>query len=187
MDSRYLRDKEELKPDADKVDGDRRALLTGGLVGGAVAAAALMSTAAHAQAPAAPALADKPWWPHPKWGKVDMAGASNWITPAKVLDTVKWIKDGKIYRIRRVYEFGMPMFGERAFTLRIPGRPTGGPFGSNRLIYNASSCSTRSGRPARSSMASPISAFRSARTASRTRCATTTASPSSEIAVVPTA
>lgn len=146
MDSRYLTDKEELKPDTDKVDGDRRALLTGGLVGGAVAAAALLSSAAHAQAPAAPALADKPWWPHPKWGKDDMAGASNWITPAKVLDTVKWIKDGKIYRIGRVYESAMPKFGERAFTLRIPGGPTGGPFGSNRLIYNDEYLSTEIGQ-----------------------------------------
>lgn len=74
------------------------------------------------------------WWPS-RWGKDDQAGASNWITPEKVLDAVKWIKDGKIYRIGRVYESGMPKFGERAFTLRIPGAPTGGPFGSNKLVY----------------------------------------------------
>ena len=48
MDSRYLRNKDELKPNAATIDGDRRALLTAGLVGGAVAAAALMSSAAHA-------------------------------------------------------------------------------------------------------------------------------------------
>src|SRR5215210_6821831 len=110
MDARYLANKEQVKSDTtDSVDGDRRALLTGGLVG-AVAAAALMSTAAHAQTAAAPALSDKPWWPHPKWGKDDVAGASNWITPAKVLDAAKWIKDGKIYRIGRVYESAMPKF-----------------------------------------------------------------------------
>ena len=36
------------------------------------------------------------WWPS-KWGADDQAGASNHITPAKVLDASKWIKDGKIY------------------------------------------------------------------------------------------
>src|SRR5262245_22837208 len=118
MDARYLQDKDELKSSADKVDEDRRALLTTGLVGGAVAAAALASSVAQAQTtPAAATMT--PFWPHPKWGKDDTAGGSNWITPTKVLDTVKWIKDGKIYRIGRVYETGMPKFGERAFTMRI--------------------------------------------------------------------
>src|SRR5262245_7384924 len=137
MDSRYLHDKEELK--SSTIDEERRRLLTAGLVGGAaVAAGALMSTAAQAQ----PA----PFWPHPKWGKDDVAGSSNWITPAKVLDTVKWIKDGKIYRIGRVYESGMPKFGERAFTLRIPGGPTGGPFGTNKLVYNDEFLATATGQ-----------------------------------------
>jgi kynurenine formamidase len=131
MDSRYLHDKEELK--SSNIDEERRNFLTAGLVGGAVAATALVAGAAHAQQVA---QAPAPFWPHPKWGKDDVAGASNWITPAKVLDTVKWIKDGKIYRIGRVYESGMPKFGERAFTLRIPGGPTGGPFGTNKLVYN---------------------------------------------------
>jgi kynurenine formamidase len=30
----------------------------------------------------------------------------------------------------------MPLFGERKFALRIPGAPTGGPFGANATIYN---------------------------------------------------
>lgn len=29
-----------------------------------------------------------PWWPHPIWGPNDQAGASNWITPAKILEAV---------------------------------------------------------------------------------------------------
>ena len=97
MDSRYLQDKEDLKKAAQTVDDDRRTFLTAGLVGGAVAAGTLMAGAVHAQQIAqAPALSDKPWWPHPKWGKDDQAGASNYMTPAKTLDTVKLIKDGKI-------------------------------------------------------------------------------------------
>jgi kynurenine formamidase len=143
MDSRYLHDKEELK--SSRIDEDRRKLLTAGLVGGAVAAGALVAGAAHAQQ-VAQAPAGAPFWPHPKWGKDDSAGASNWITPAKVLDAAKWIKDGKIYRIGRVYESGMPKFGERAFTLRIPGGPTGGPFGTNKLVYNDEFLATEIGQ-----------------------------------------
>src|ERR1700694_1144155 len=123
---------------------DRRTLLrAAGLAGAAGAALAgamhgkfslAPVTAAQAQTAAMPKGVDKPWWPS-KWGKDDESGASNHITPAKVLDTVKWIKDGKIYKIGRVYEQGMPLFGARAFTLRIPGGPTAGPFGHNTLAY----------------------------------------------------
>jgi kynurenine formamidase len=85
------------------------------------------------------------WWPS-RWGAADEAGASNWMTPEKVLDAVRWIREGKVYRIGRVYEAGMPMFGTRAFTLRIPGAPTGGPFGKNKLIYNDEYLSTEIGQ-----------------------------------------
>src|SRR6478609_1177874 len=123
---------------------DRRTLLrTAGLAGAAGAALAgsmhgkfslAPISAAQAQTAAAmPKGTDKPWWPS-KWGKDDECGASNHITPEKVLDTIKWIKDGKIYKIGRVYEGGMPLFGPRAFTLRIPGSPTGGPFGDNKMV-----------------------------------------------------
>ena len=88
---------------------------------------------------------DKPWWPS-KWGNDDEAGASNHITPAKVLDAAKWIKDGKIYKIGRAYEAAMPLFGERAFTLRIPGSPTGGPFGDNKLVYHDEFLATEIGQ-----------------------------------------
>ena len=147
MDSRYLQNNEELKRPQQEIDEDRRSFLTAGLIGGAIAAGTLAAGAAHAQQIAqAPALTDKAWWPHPKWGKDDQAGASNYMTPAKVLDTVKLIKDGKVYRIGRIYESSMPKFGERAFTLRIPGSPTGGPFGTNRLIYNDEYLSTEIGQ-----------------------------------------
>src|SRR5215475_2813105 len=149
MDSKYLLDKEELKSSLNDVDEERRNFLTAGLVGGAVAAGTLVAGVAHAQQAAqaaAPALTDKPFWPHPKWGKDDQAGASNYMTPAKVLDAVKLIKDGKVYRIGRLYEGAMPKFGERAFTLRIPGTPTGGPFGKNMLIYHDEFLATEIGQ-----------------------------------------
>jgi len=135
---------------------DRRTLLrTAGLAGAAGAALAgamhgkfslAPVTAAQAQtATAMPKGVDRPWWPS-KWGKDDEAGASNHITPAKVLDAVKWIKDGKIYKIGRVYEQGMPLFGARAFSLRIPGGPTGGPFGDNKLVYHDEFLATEIGQ-----------------------------------------
>ena len=107
----------------------RRTFL-GALGLGAVATAwAPASAQAQATAPV------KPWWPS-RWGAGDQAGASNWITPEKVLDAAKLIRDGKIYRLGRTYEAGMPFFGTRSFSLKIPGSPTGGPFGANKLVYH---------------------------------------------------
>ncbi len=96
---------------------------------------------AHAQA----APSGEKWWPS-RWGAADEAGASNHITPAKVLDAAKWIRDGKIYKLGRVYETDMPKFGPRAFTLRIPGSPTGGPFGANKIVYNDEFLATEIGQ-----------------------------------------
>ncbi|MSO77317.1 MAG: twin-arginine translocation signal domain-containing protein [Alphaproteobacteria bacterium] len=129
--------------------GRRSFLKTASLIGAGALAGAMhgkfggapLVSEAHAQTPPAQA----PWWPS-RWGAGDEAGASNWITPAKVLDTVQLIRDGKVYRIGRVYEAGMPLFGTRAFTLRIPGAPTGGPFGSNKLVYNDEFLATEIGQ-----------------------------------------
>ena len=75
------------------------------------------------------------------------AGASNHITPQKVLDAAKWIKDGKIYKLGRNYELSMPLFGKRSFRPpRIPGSPTGGPFGENRLVYHDEYVATEIGQ-----------------------------------------
>lgn len=151
MDSKFLEQQDDLRAaGGEPVSPERRSFLTGASVlGGAAVAGTLIAQAAQAQTTpvvAKPALSDKPWWPHPKWGKDDVAGASNWITPAKVLDAAKWIKDGKIYRIGRMYEAAMPKFGERAFTLRIPGSPTGGPFGANKLVYHDEFLATEIGQ-----------------------------------------
>jgi kynurenine formamidase len=75
------------------------------------------------------------WWPS-EWGPDDQRGAANRLTAAKVLEATRLIRTGKVYSLGRVYEHGMPVFGKRHFSLTIPGRPTGGPEGQNRLVYN---------------------------------------------------
>ena len=119
----------------------------------AFAAAGAVAGASHGKFGSSPivpaqaqtAAAAQPWWPS-KWGKDDEAGASNHMIPAKTLDAIKWIKDGKTYKLGRVYEAGMPLFGTRVFALRIPGGPTGGPFGENKLVYNDEFLATEIGQ-----------------------------------------
>lgn len=72
-----------------------------------------------------------PWWPHPIWGAGDQSGGSNWITPEKVVEALKMVKTGKIYEIGQVYERGMPLFGERTYSIFTN---QAGPFGKNGLM-----------------------------------------------------
>ncbi|MGH8248604.1 MAG: cyclase family protein [Gammaproteobacteria bacterium] len=79
------------------------------------------------------------WWPS-RWGSDDQRGALNRLTPAKVLEAVALIKSGRIYDLGHVFEEDMPLFdltpGARKFTLTIPGSPSWGPLGENRLAWN---------------------------------------------------
>ncbi len=90
----------------------------------------ISASPAHAQTPTG-----SRWWPS-EWGPDDQRGAANRLTPDKVIEAVGLIKEGKIYRLGRVYEFGMPLFGNRHFSLTIPGLPTGGPMGTGQIVYN---------------------------------------------------
>jgi len=135
----------------DVASPDRRDFLRAAGTLGAVAGVAAGKfalapiAAAQAQTAAGQAGATAPWWPS-RWGAGDEKGATNWITPAKVLDAAKLIRDGKIYKLGRTYEAGMPLFGARAFALRIPGSPTGGPFGANKLVYHDEYLATEVGQ-----------------------------------------
>lgn len=71
-----------------------------------------------------------------EWGSADERGATNRITPQKVLEATQLIKEGRIYELGRVYEAGMPMFPGRHYSLTIPGSPTGGPGGKNNIVYH---------------------------------------------------
>ncbi len=75
------------------------------------------------------------WWPS-EWGPEDQRGAVNRITPAKILEAVSLIREGKIYQLGRVYEQGMPLVGNRHYKLTIPGLPTYDPTGPHRVLYN---------------------------------------------------
>jgi TAT (twin-arginine translocation) pathway signal sequence len=97
---------EDRSPDDAPLTPDRRSFLkTAGIAGaaGAVAGAAhgkfglAPIASAQAQPAAPPKLTAEKWWPS-KWGPEDEAGASNHITPAKVLDAIKWVRDGKVYK-----------------------------------------------------------------------------------------
>lgn len=76
------------------------------------------------------------WWPS-EWGANDQRGAMNRITPQKILQAASLIKEGKIYQLGRLYEVGMPLPGSRSFALTIPGMPTQGPSGKNKIIANS--------------------------------------------------
>jgi len=91
---------------------------------------ALLAFPAAAQTPAGPR-----WWPSP-WGPEDERGAANLITPATVLQAASLIREGRIYELGRGYEFGMPLFGNRHYSLTIPGLPTVVLDGENQVVYN---------------------------------------------------
>ena len=74
-----------------------------------------------------------PWWPS-RWGPNDQSGASNWITPEKVLASIRLVKTGKIYELGQPYNAAMPLGLGRSYVLTIPGSPTFGPWGSNQLV-----------------------------------------------------
>src|SRR5262245_19770830 len=109
-------------------------MLAGVTAGAAAGGLVAQHHAAHAQ-PATANPFGKDWWPSP-WGPTDERGAANRMTPAKVIEAVKLIQTGKIYQLGRIYEQGMPLFGSRHYSLTIPGGPTGGPFGTAKLMYN---------------------------------------------------
>jgi kynurenine formamidase len=73
------------------------------------------------------------WYPS-RWGAADQRGAANRITPAKVLEARNAIQKGQIYQLGHVYEAGMPMFGTRHYSIRIPqvfAMP-----GKNQAVYH---------------------------------------------------
>lgn len=66
-----------------------------------------------------------PWWPHPLWGADDQAGASNWITPEKILQAMTLVETGQVYELGYMYERGMPLLAQRTYaSFLVPGKAT---------------------------------------------------------------
>ncbi len=87
------------------------------------------------------------WWPHPMWGAGDEAGSTNWYTnPAVVMRALSVIKKGEVLKLGHDYTAEMPLFGARKFSLRIPGTPTGGAFGANKIMWNDEFLATEVGQ-----------------------------------------
>ncbi|MCS6877453.1 MAG: cyclase family protein [Geminicoccaceae bacterium] len=87
------------------------------------------------------------WWPHPLWGAGDEAGSTNWYRkPEVVLRAIREIDKGRVYKLAHPYDAEMPLFGSRRFSLRIPGTPTGGPFGANKIVWHDEFLATEIGQ-----------------------------------------
>jgi kynurenine formamidase len=78
-------------------------------------------------------VAQDKWYPS-RWGADDQRGAANRVTPAKVLEAKSLIMRGQTYQLGHVYEAGMPLFGTRHYSLRIP--KVFGPNGTNEMYYH---------------------------------------------------
>lgn len=109
------------------------------------ALALCLGAAAHAQLP----VNDEPLrdrWAPSEWGPDDRIGALNRITPDLVLRATRLVRQGKTATLGKVYQQDAPAFGNRSWRLVIPGRPTGGPFGPQQLVYNDEYVSTELGQ-----------------------------------------
>jgi kynurenine formamidase len=89
------------------------------------------------QAQTAPAADEaRPWWPS-KYGPDDQAGALNEITPGKVLEAVRLVRQGRVYDLAHVLHQDIPAFPGRTFRQYLTTnyhqinrrRPDAGPAG----------------------------------------------------------
>jgi len=85
-------------------------------------------------------------WAPTEWGAEDMAGSVNRTTPEMVLQALSLVKQGKVATLGKIYQQDAPMFGSRGWRMTIPGLPTGGPFGSHKLVYNDEYLATEIGQ-----------------------------------------
>jgi kynurenine formamidase len=120
------------------------AIVAGVMAAGCLAAGWAASALAQDQQPNDKPLTEN-WWPS-EWGPDDKAGAINRITPEYVLKVLPLIKQGKTATLGKYYDRDIPAFGPRTWMLNIPGTPTGGPFGTNMLVYHDEYVATEIGQ-----------------------------------------
>jgi kynurenine formamidase len=93
--------------------------------------------------PAAATEAQSGWWPS-KYGADDQADALNEITPGKVLEAVRLVRQGRIYDLAHVLHQDIPAFPGRTFRQYLTTnyhhinrrRPDAGPAGLGRNNVN---------------------------------------------------
>jgi hypothetical protein len=86
-------------------------------------------------------------WFNSRWGREDQRGNGNLMTRDKVLEAVKLIKTGEIVSLGMPYDARMPIAPGRAYALRMPGGPTGGPYGDkSKTIWNDEFIATEIGQ-----------------------------------------
>lgn len=73
-----------------------------------------------------------PWWPHPQWGPDDEAGATNRLTPEKVLQAIGTVRTGQVYDLSHNLEPGMPALFNRTYAIEASARDT--ERGNNRYV-----------------------------------------------------
>ena len=71
-----------------------------------------------------------------RMGPDDKVGAPTGPRPRWCSSAVKLVKQGKTATLGKLYASDIPFFGAAAWLLKIPGTPTGGPFGSNGLVFH---------------------------------------------------
>lgn len=81
-----------------------------------------------------------------EWAPADRVEAINRITPAVVMKATTLVEQGKTATFDKLYASDISAFGARAFLLLVPGRPTGGPFGSNMLVHHDELVTTEIGQ-----------------------------------------
>ena len=81
----------------------------------------------------------KQWWPSVH-GKDDQKGALNYLSSQNIVAAAQLIKHGVIFDLGHVFEEDMPLFAltpqQRKYTLSVPGAPSWGPLGENKLVWN---------------------------------------------------
>jgi kynurenine formamidase len=79
-------------------------------------------------------MAQEKWWPS-RYGPDDELGACNELTPAKVLEAISLIKEGKIYDMGTEYKDGNPAFPPRFWKSLCLAHGEMKPLGKNKLTY----------------------------------------------------
>ena len=77
------------------------------------------------------------WWEGNKeFGADDRIGAIQRLDQEDILGAAKLIKQGKSATLGKLYAADIPFVGGRGWRLTIPGTPSGGPFGTEGLVFH---------------------------------------------------